>query len=351
MGRSVQKKAAAQRRERLERRPAPEAAAPPSPKPEGPAGLHISVLGPETVEFFPLRDGAVYLDGTLGLGGHASLLLERLKAAGIANARVIGLDRDARALDLARERLSPYGDMVVTAQAKFSEFAGVLDELGIAELDGALVDLGVSSLQLDTPERGFSFFHDGPLDMRMNPDMGQSAETLVNKASRDRLRTIIAEYGEDPMAAKIAAAIEDARSRAPITGTLELARIVENAYPPKWRATARNHPATRTFQALRIAVNEELRELEEFLEGIVARLRTGGRVAAITFHSLEDRMDKHFFRDRATACACPPGQAVCRCGHKPSLRMITKKALEPTRTEVAANPRSSCAKLRVAEKL
>ena len=351
MGRSVQKKAAAQRRERLERRPAPEAAVPPTPKPEGPAGLHISVLGPETVEFFPLRDGAVYLDGTLGLGGHASLLLERVKAAGITNARLIGLDRDAQALALARERLAPYGDMVVTAQAKFSEFAGVLDELGIAEVDGALVDLGVSSLQLDTPERGFSFAHDGPLDMRMNPDMGQSAETLVNKASRDRLRTIIAEYGEDPMAAKIAAAIEDARSRAPITGTSELARIVENAYPPKWRATARNHPATRTFQALRIAVNEELQELENFLEGIVARLRTGGRVAAITFHSLEDRMVKHFFRDRAMACTCPPGQAVCRCGHTPALRVITKKALEPTRTEVMANPRSSCAKLRVAEKL
>ncbi len=337
--------------ERLGRRPAPVAREPRPADPEGPAGLHISVLGPETVEFFPLREGAVYLDGTLGMGGHASLLLERLIGAGIRNARVVGLDRDAQALALASERLAPYGDMVITRQTRFSEFAEALDELDIDKLDGALVDLGVSSLQLDSPERGFSFRHDGPLDMRMNRDMGQSAETLLNKAPRDKLRTIIAEYGEEPLAAKIAAAIEDARSNAPITGTLELARIVEAAYPPKWRATARNHPATRTFQALRMAVNEELRELEEFLEGIVERLRPGGRVAVITFHSLEDRMVKHFFRDRAAECVCPPGLSACVCGKTPTMRVITRKALVPARAEVLANPRSSCAKLRVAEKL
>ena len=351
MGRSVQKKTAAQRRERLGRKTPPVDAGLPPTTPEGPAGLHIPVLGPETADSFPLREGAVYLDGTLGLGGHASLLLDRALAAGFPHARLIGLDRDAQALTLARERLAPYGDMVVTAHRRFSEFAEALDELGIAELDGALVDLGVSSLQLDTPERGFSFLHDGPLDMRMDRGCGQSVETLVNKASRDRLRTIVTEYGEDPMAGRIAAAIEDARSLAPITGTLELARIVEAAYPPKWRATARNHPATRTFQALRMAVNEELLELERFLAGIVGRLRSGGRVAVITFHSLEDRMVKHFFRDQAAACRCLPGTPVCACGHTPTLRVITKKAVVPAREEVLRNPRSSCAKLRVAEKL
>lgn len=352
MGRSVQKKATAQRRERLGRKPASPAVECASSLPlEGPAARHIPVLGPETVEFFPLRQGAVYLDGTLGMGGHASLLMERVRAAGLSGVRLIGLDRDTQALALAQERLAAYDSEIITVHSRFSDFAKALDDLGIDLLDGALVDLGVSSLQLDSPERGFSFQTDGPLDMRMDQSMGQSVEALVNKAPRDRLRTLIAEYGEDPMAARIATAIEDARSQAPITGTLELARIVEQAYPAKWRATSRNHPATRTFQALRMAVNEELQELEHFLEGIVQRLRPGGRVAVITFHSLEDRMVKHFFRSQAETCRCLPGTPVCACGHAAALRVVTKKALVPEKAEIAVNPRASCAKLRVAEKI
>ncbi len=350
MGRSVKKKAAAERRERLERRPSAPACTSPAVALHGPAGLHVPVLGPETVEFFPLREGAVYLDGTLGLGGHASLLLERAKAAGIDRVRLIGLDRDAEALALARKRLATYGERVITVHSRFSDFTALPVFAGIGGLDGALVDLGVSSLQLDKAERGFSFRHNGPLDMRMDQSIGQSAEALVNRAPRDRLRTIIQEYGEDPQAGRIAAAIEDARSRAPITGTLELAKIVEEAYPAKWRATARNHPATRTFQALRMAVNEELQELERFLQEAVVALRPGGRLLVITFHSLEDRMVKHFFRDQAEPCRCMPG-TPCSCGRVPRLKVITKKAVVPTPEEVRGNPRASCAKLRVAEKL
>ncbi|MDL2307921.1 16S rRNA (cytosine(1402)-N(4))-methyltransferase RsmH, partial [Desulfovibrio sp. OttesenSCG-928-C06] len=233
----------------------------------------------------------------------------------------------------------------------FADFEDALDELGWDYIDGALVDLGVSSLQLDKPERGFSFLHDGPLDMRMNPNGGhEPAAALVNRATVQRLKEIIEIYGEEPQAGRIARAIDDARSAKPIETTLELASIVENAYPPKWRATARNHPATRTFQALRLVVNEELAQLEAFLERIVPRLAPGGRVAVISFHSLEDRIVKHFFRTASTGCLCPPSILHCRCGHEASLRLVTKKALEATPEEVKVNSRSRSAKLRVAER-
>jgi 16S rRNA (cytosine1402-N4)-methyltransferase len=209
----------------------------------------------------------------------------------------------------------------------------------------------VSSLQLDRADRGFSFMADGPLDMRMDSSRGVCARTLVNEAPVQKLRDIIKEYGEDPMAGRIARAIDDARAKKRIESTLELAQIVERAYPGKWRATSRNHPATRAFQALRMAVNDELGELETFLRSAASLLRSGGRLAVISFHSLEDRMVKHFFRDEATGCRCPRQVPYCICGHTASLAVLTKKPVEPSESEAAANPRAGSAKLRVAEKI
>ena len=314
------------------------------------ASVHVPVLFSDVLSFLPRRPALRILDGTLGMGGHAEGMLRLLRDAGI-EAELIGLDRDGAALELAGERLAGFGGKVALERAKFSEFARVLDEKGWESVDFALVDIGVSSLQIDSPERGFSFSADGPLDMRMDPDSGRPASALVNKAPVGTLRTLIAELGEEPMAARIARAIDDARSQAPIESTAQLAHIVEQAYPAKWRATARNHPATRTFQALRMEVNNELGELADFLSGIVPRLSSGGRVAVITFHSLEDRMVKHFFRDESTGCRCPRHVPVCICRHVPSLRVLTRKPLTASERELAANPRAGSAKLRVAEKL
>lgn len=335
--------------------------------PSGLAAIHAPVMLAEALDALLPTDGSTggpefwkdgshplrFLDGTLGLAGHASALLERAAARGL-QAELLGLDRDAEAQALAAERLAPFGPAAHLRQSAFADFPAALDELGWDLLDGALVDLGVSSLQLDRPERGFSFLHDGPLDMRMNPDSGESAATLVNRAPVARLKEIIEQLGEEPQAGRIARAIDDARSERAIETTAQLAAIVERAYPPKWRATARNHPATRTFQALRLAVNDELEQLRLFLERIVPRLRPGGRLAVISFHSLEDRIVKHFLRTAAQGCLCPPHLAVtmeqCRCGHQASLRLVTRKALEPSEAEVRRNSRSRSAKLRVAER-
>ena len=317
----------------------------------------LDALLPERAEADVARQAGPLrlLDGTLGLAGHASALLERAATRGL-QAELLGLDRDAEAQALAAERLMPFGRAVHLRQSAFADFRTALDDLGWDFLDAALVDLGVSSLQLDSPERGFSFLHDGPLDMRMDPHGGgESAATLVNRAPVARLKEIIEQYGEEPQAGRIARAIDDARSAQAIESTAQLAAIVERAYPPKWRATARNHPATRTFQALRLAVNGELEQLGLFLERIVPRLRPGGRLAVISFHSLEDRMVKHFFRTAASGCLCPPHLAVtmeqCRCGHQASLRLVTRKALEPSEAEVRRNSRARSAKLRVAERI
>ena len=316
------------------------------------AALHVPVLFSLVLSFVPVRQGLRILDGTLGMGGHSEGMLRLLREAGI-EAELVGLDRDARALQLASERLAGAGfsGKVHLEQARFSEFAGVLDAKGWDTVDFALIDIGVSSMQIDSPDRGFSFHADGPLDMRMDSGTGKTAADLVNKAPVDTLRMLIADLGEEPMAGRIARAIDDARSQGPIESTAQLAHIVEQAYPAKWRATARNHPATRTFQALRMEVNNELGELSDFLGGIVPRLAPGGRVAAITFHSLEDRIVKHFFRDEATGCRCPRHVPVCICGHLPSLRVLTRKPLTASPEELAANPRASSAKLRVAERV
>lgn len=313
--------------------------------------VHVPVLLEEVLSFFEPLPGVRCLDATLGLGGHSAALLRKAEQAGITDAELLGLDRDASALALARVRLAPFGAAVHTRHCPFSACAEAVEELGWDGVDFALADIGVSSMQLDQAGRGFSFAVDGPLDMRMDQGLGRSAAGLVNNAPVAQLRDIIRDYGEDPMAGRIARAIDDARSAGPISGTLELAGIVERAYPAKWRATSRNHPATRTFQALRMAVNDELGELEKFLRSVVGLLRPGGRVAVITFHSLEDRMVKHFFRDEATGCRCPRHVPVCVCGHKASLTVMTRKPVCPSSEETAANPRAGSAKLRVAEKV
>lgn len=308
---------------------------------------HISVLLAEVLELLAPRPGGRYLDGTLGLGGHAEAILD-LAGQG---AELLGLDRDAVALERARARLGRFGGAARLVQAPYSDFEAEMDALGWDLLDGALLDLGVSSIQLDTADRGFSFLSDGPLDMRMDPGSGAApASQIVNKASAERLKEIIRDLGEEPMAGRIARAIVEARQDREIETTLELAAIVERAYPAKWRRTARNHPATRTFQALRMAVNRELEELEAFLARITDRLRIGGRVAIISFHSLEDRLVKRAFREEAKDCSCPRTQMVCDCSG-PKLRLLTKKPVTPSEEEMAGNPRSRSAKLRAAERV
>ncbi len=310
--------------------------------------VHVPVLLGEVIEYLAIRPGMKILDATTGLGGHARGMLE---AAG-GDAWLLGLDRDREALSEAGRRLQAYGERVRLVRTPFGRFPAALAEVGWEKVDAALVDAGVSSLQLDDPERGFGFLHDGPLDMRMGAeDGGEKAEALVNLASFARLRDIIRTYGEDPQAGRIARAIVSAREDAAITTTSRLAEVVAAAYPAKWRATARQHPATRTFQALRMAVNDELGELEAFLQAIPDYLATGGRVAVISFHSLEDRLVKRAFRLEATDCLCPREQVVCVCGHHARLRILTKKPVMAGEEEVAANSRARSAKLRVAERL
>ena len=310
--------------------------------------IHKPVLLREVIELLGIRPGMKILDATVGLGGHSRGMLE---AAG-GEGQVLGLDRDREALSEAGRRLAPYGDRVRLVRTRSSRFPAVLAEAGWEKVDAALLDAGMSSLQLDDPERGFGFLHDGPLDMRMGAeDGGETAEGLVNLASYARLCEIIREYGEDPQAGRIARAIVSAREKEAITTTARLAEVVWQAYPAKWRATARQHPATRTFQALRMAVNEELAELEAFLKAIPDHLAPGGRVAVISFHSLEDRLVKRAFRAEATDCICPREQVVCVCGHRARFRILTKKPVMAGEEEVRDNSRARSAKLRVAERL
>lgn len=311
---------------------------------------HVPVLVGQALEYLQPRPGGRYLDGTLGFGGHASAVLETTQG----EAEILGLDRDQEALEQATHRLQREwpGARVVTHNERFSRFAQRVEELGWDSLDGVLLDLGVSSYQVDTPNRGFSFLHDGPLDMRMDAvGTGLTAAEVVNVYAPKQLARIIGEFGEEPLAGRIARRIEQVRQQGPIVTTLDLARVVESAYPPARRARARNHPATRTFQALRMFVNDELGELAGFLNQIVPWLAPEGRLVIISFHSLEDRLVKRFFQDQAKACHCPPKQPFCLCGHKATLRILTKKPVTASREEVAANPRSRSAKLRAAARL
>lgn len=309
--------------------------------------MHQPVMLEETISMLKPHPRGRYLDGTIGLGGHSFALLQ---AAG-NDAELCGLDQDKKALAIAEMTLKPFGEKVHLVHAKYSSFPLVLKSLGWDYLDGALIDIGISSLQLDTAERGFSFLHDGLLDMRMDQDSNtNNLLEIINKSQQEYLKDIISLYGEEPQANRIAKAIIQARVVKPITTTKELAGLIEQAYPVSWRAKSRRHPATKTFQALRIVVNNELNELEEFLHTILSWLVPGGRVAVISFHSLEDRLVKRCMKSWTKNCICPPYFPVCKCYHKPEAILITKKPVCPSKKELLENARSRSAKLRVAEK-
>lgn len=306
---------------------------------------HTPVLLHEAVDLLAPKSGGVYVDGTLGAGGHAAEILKRSGPDGI----MIGLDQDAEAVERSAVNLAAYGSRVIIRRANYRDLPVVLSGLGYAAVDGALLDLGVSWFQLKSPERGFSFMLDGPLDMRMDANGPRSAADLVNTLPPGELRRIIREFGEDQRAGAIARAIEKARSRGPITSTIQLAEIVSSVFPPY--PPRRIHPATRTFQALRIAVNDEMGSLREGLARIIPLVKPGGRIAVITFHSLEDRIVKQVFAKETKGCVCPPKMPVCACGRRPVLRVITRRPVAPGPEEVERNPAARSAKLRAAEKL
>ncbi len=281
------------------------------------------------------------MDATLGAGGHAWGILE----AASPNGELLGMDLDPQALGIASQRLSVFQGRVTLVQASFTTLTAQLDRMGWKQVQGILIDRGVSSMQLDHPERGFSFQAEGALDMRFDPNQPLTAADLVNRAPEQQLADLIWRYGEESQARRIARAIVQAR---PLQTTLQLAEVVSRAVGSHRQ---RIHPATRTFQALRIAVNDELEAIETVLPQAVGSLAPGGRLAVISFHSLEDRIVKQFFRRESKDCICPPGQPVCTCGHKASLKEITRHPLEASETEVAENPRARSARLRVAEKI
>lgn len=307
---------------------------------------HISVLPDEVLGLLAPESGGIYVDGTLGGAGHAGLIL----TASAPQGQLIGFDRDAEAIAVAKERLAPFGDRVRLFQRNFSSIAQTLAEIGVDAIDGFVLDLGVSSHQLDKDERGFSFQADAPLDMRMDRSSGPSAADLVNTLSEGELNRIIMEYGEERWAKRVASFIVKAREERPIETTMQLVDVIKGAIPKaKWEE--RLHPATRTFQALRIAVNEELKSLELGLSDLLKLLKKGGRGAVISFHSLEDRIVKEAFRDAAAGCTCPKELPICVCGRVPQYRVLTKKALKAGEEELKANPRSRSARLRGIEKI
>ncbi|MCC6629973.1 MAG: 16S rRNA (cytosine(1402)-N(4))-methyltransferase RsmH [Chloroflexi bacterium] len=305
---------------------------------------HVPVLLGESVAALAPRPGGRYLDGTYGGGGHTAALL----AACAPDGRVLALDRDPAAVARGVTAAAMAGGRLVVQQANFADLAAVAIEAGFAPLDGILLDLGMSSFQLDEAARGFSFQSDGPLDMRMDPTSGQPASALVNELPERELADLIYEYGEERASRRIARAIVQARARAPLRTTGDLTRAVTAAVG---RPPGGLHPATRTFQALRIAVNDELGALEGALAGALTVLAPGGRLVVISFHSLEDRIVKQYFRREATDCLCPPALPVCQCGHRAQVRLSTRRPVVPGVAEAAANPRSRSAKMRVAERL
>ena len=306
---------------------------------------HISVLLNECLEGLNIKENGIYVDGTLGGAGHSSEILKRLSNEG----RLIGIDQDTDALKAAKERLKNYSN-VTFVHSNFSSIENVLNNLNIDGVDGILMDLGVSSYQLDEGERGFSYMKDAPLDMRMNRDNDFSAYNVINEYSEEDLYRIIRDYGEEKFARRIARFIVENRQEKNIETTLELVEIIKSAIPAKARREG-PHPAKRTFQAIRIEVNSELSILNKTIEDGVGKLNKGGRMAIITFHSLEDRIVKNKFRDLAVSCRCPKEFPVCVCGEKAKVKIISRKAIEPTKEEVEINPRSRSAKLRVIEKL
>jgi 16S rRNA (cytosine1402-N4)-methyltransferase len=306
---------------------------------------HVSVLLKECLEGLNIKEDGTYVDCTLGGAGHSSHIVERLGS----NGRLIGIDQDKDALKAAGEKLKEFSN-VTFVHNNFTNIEEILDELHIEGVDGILMDLGVSSYQLDTGERGFSYMQDAPLDMRMNRESKFSAYDIVNGYSLDELTKIIRDFGEEKFARRIAQFITDRRGAKPIETTLQLVDIIKAAIPAKARREG-PHPAKRTFQAIRIEVNKELAILDKAIEGSVAKLKPGGRLAIITFHSLEDRIVKNKFKDLENPCKCPSEFPVCACGKKSKVKVITRKPIEASEEEVEENPRSRSAKLRVAEKI
>ena len=313
---------------------------------------HIPVLCDKVVYFLKPKSDGVYIDGTVGLGGHSAAILETSAPSG----RVIGIDLDVEALTVAESRLHVFGERCSLINGNFTEMDVLLERHSIHVVNGILLDLGVSSLQLDTPHRGFSFNHTGPLDMRMN--QGQTLDSaqetaltalkVVNDSTMDVLVDIFRRYGEERYAKRIARQVVQARQQAPITTTTQFAEIVKQAVPQK---TFKTHPATRVFQALRIHVNAELENLVSGLDVAISLLEPGGCLCVITFHSLEDRIVKRCFQTRARTCICPPKTPICICEHKPSVEILTKRPVLPSETEIQNNPRARSAKLRAARKL
>ncbi len=314
---------------------------------ETPVFSHLPVMLSECIEGLAIRPDGIYVDGTAGGGGHSSAIAER-----IPRGRLISIDRDIEAINACGRRLLPYGDRVTLVHDNYRNVGSILSSLGIGKIDGALFDLGVSSHQIDTKERGFSYSRDGdaPLDMRMSREDKLTAYDVVNGYGKDELCRIISEYGEERFAARIAARIAEARETAPIRTTGELSELVRSAVPAA-SVEKGSHPAKRTFQAIRIEVNGELDGIEPALRDVCAVLAPGGRIAVITFHSLEDRIVKRVFADLARGCICPPDFPVCVCGRTPVIKQITKKPVTAGADELSVNPRAKSAKLRIVEKL
>ena len=306
---------------------------------------HVSVLLEECLEGLDIKPDGIYIDGTLGGAGHSSRIVSRLTTG-----KLIGIDRDPVALQAAEERLEPYKDRVTLVHSNFSEMEQVVKNLGLSGVDGILLDLGVSSPQLDDGERGFSYMADAPLDMRMDSQDALSAYTVVNSWSQEELKRILFDYGEERYAPRIAAAICRRREEAPIRTTLELVDIIRSAMPAQ-ALREKQHPAKRSFQAIRIAVNDELGSVEKAMQKAIPLLNPGGRLAVITFHSLEDRIVKNAMTEASKGCTCPPSFPVCICGKKPLVKLISRKPIVASDEELEANPRSRSAKLRVCEKL
>ena len=304
------------------------------------SGAHVPVLFDEVMDGLRPIAGGRYIDGTLGAGGHAAGILDRATPDG----KLLGFDRDPEAVAFATRRLASFGGRAVLVTGSFGDMARVAPGLGFDAVDGILLDLGLSSRQLADSERGFSFLQEGPLDMRFDARTGATAADLVNNLSAEELADIFFRYGEEQQSRRIARLVVAHR---PIETTTDLASLIAGNFR---RAPSGRHPATKVFQALRIAVNGELAEIERGLRAAVSLLRPGGRLAVISFHSLEDRLVKQFIREASRDCVCPPEQPVCTCGAQPALRRVTRKAVQATEAELAANPRSRSARLRVAEK-
>ena len=307
---------------------------------------HYSVMLGECIDSLQIKPDGVYIDGTLGMGGHSLEIAKRLTAGG----RLISIDRDMRAIERAGERLADYSDRVTLVHGNFRELASIMDAQGVDKADGMLFDLGVSSPQLDETERGFSYMADAPLDMRMDESEPVTARDIVNSWPEERIKRILYDFGEERYAPRIAAAIVRERSKQPIETTLQLVDIIKGAMPAQ-ALREKQHPAKRSFQAIRIAVNDELESVSDMLSAAMERLTPGGRLAVISFHSLEDRLVKNAIASHEKGCTCPRDFPVCTCGFVQSMRSVTRKPILPSERELEENPRSRSAKLRVAERI